>query len=306
MPLTGIDGVAFGVEDLAAAQRFLIDWGLRDDGSNDHLVRYLTRDGTEVIARGKDDPSLPAPFQTGPTLREVIWGVEKPADLQMLAAKLEIPWIPGDEEPLRLVDPDGLSHAFRVTRRMPILADPQDVNGPGVVRRVDTRATIYDCARPISVGHVVLFVDNLQASLDFFIGRLGFVVSDSYPGHAAFLRARTPGSHHDLFVLARPGNPGLNHVAFTVSNIHEVFGGGMAMMRHGWETDLGPGRHPISSAYFWYMRSPFGGSFEYYADDDYCTEAWEAREFERKPELFAEWAISGGIDGNTRRQVRAA
>lgn len=306
MPLTGIDAVVFGVEDLTAARRFLIDWGLRDDGGDDHNARYLTRDGTEVIAREKNDPCLPPPIQTGPTLREVVWGVEEPADLQRLAAALGNPLAAGADAPLRLVDPDGLSHAFRVTRRVPVLADPQDVNGPGVVRRVDTRATIYDRARPISVGHVVLFVDNLQASLDFFVHRLGFVVSDSYPGHAAFLRARTPGSHHDLFVLARPGNPGLNHVAFTVSNIHEVFGGGMAMMRHGWETDLGPGRHPISSAYFWYMRSPFGGSFEYYADDDYCTEAWEAREFERKPELFAEWAISGGIDGNTRRQVRAA
>lgn len=306
MPLTGIDAVAFGVEDLAVARRFLIDWGLRDDGGDHHNARYLTRDGTEVIAREKDDPCLPPPIQAGPTLREVVWGVDDPADLQRLAATLGIPLAAGADEPLRLVDPDGLSHAFRVTRRVPVLADPQDVNGPGVVRRVDTRATIYDRARPISVGHVVLFVDNLRASLDFFVNRLGFVVSDSYPGHAAFLRARTPGSHHDLFVLARPGNPGLNHVAFTVSNIHEVFGGGMAMMRHGWETDLGPGRHPISSAYFWYMRSPFGGSFEYYADDDYCTEAWEAREFERKPELFAEWAISGGIDGNTRRQVRAA
>lgn len=306
MPLTGIDAVAFGVEDLAVARRFLIDWGLRDDGGDHHNARYLTRDGTEVIAREKDDPCLPPPIQAGPTLREVVWGVDDPADLQRLAAALGIPLAAGADEPLRLVDPDGLSHAFRVTRRVPVLADPQDVNGPGVVRRVDTRATIYDRARPISVGHVVLFVDNLRASLDFFVNRLGFVVSDSYPGHAAFLRARTPGSHHDLFVLTRPGNPGLNHVAFTVSNIHEVFGGGMAMMRHGWETDLGPGRHPISSAYFWYMRSPFGGSFEYYADDDYCTEAWEAREFERKPELFAEWAISGGIDGNTRRQVRAA
>ena len=67
------------------------------------------------------------------------------------------------------------------------------------------------------------------ATSDFFVRRLGFVVSDSYPGHAAFLRARTPGSHHDAFILSRPGRPGLNHVAFTVSNIHEVFGGGLAI-----------------------------------------------------------------------------
>lgn len=90
MPLTGIDAVVFGVEDLTAARRFLIDWGLRDDGGDDHNARYLTRDGTEVIAREKDDPCLPPPIQTGPTLREVVWGVEEPADLQRLAAALGI------------------------------------------------------------------------------------------------------------------------------------------------------------------------------------------------------------------------
>jgi len=205
-----------------------------------------------------------------------------------------------------VVDPNGLSHAFRKTQRRAVVADPQDVNGPGNIRRVDERAPIYTQARPISIGHVVLFVDDLAAMLDFFVRRLGFAISDTYPGHAAFLRSRTPGSHHDAFILSRPGRAGLNHVAFTVSNIHEVFGGGLAMSRKGWETDIGPGRHPISSAYFWYFKGPFGGSLEYYADDDWCTAAWRPREFERKPELFAEWAIAGGIDGNTRRQLRAA
>ena len=237
-------------------------------------------------------------MQDGPTLREVVWGVADEDELTALSIRLG--------GLASIVDPNGLVHGFRVTRRVPVQADPQDVNGPGVVRRVDARSPIYDRARPISIGHIVLFVDDLEAMLAFFTDRLGFTVSDSYPGHAAFLRARTPGPHHDAFILRRPGNPGLNHVAFTVSNIHEVFGGGLAMSRRGWETDIGPGRHPISSAYFWYFKSPFGGSLEYYADDDWCTNAWEPREFERKPELFAEWAIAGGIDGNTRRQARAA
>ena len=30
--------------------------------------------------------------------------------------------------------------------------------------------------------------------------------------------------------------------------------------------------------------------------------AWKPREFESKPENFAEWAILGGIDGVSRRQ----
>ena len=41
---------------------------------------------------------------------------------------------------------------------------------------------------------------------------------------------------------------------------------------------------------------------EYYADEDFLTENWNPRSFERKPELFAEWAVSGGLDGHSRRQ----
>jgi catechol 2,3-dioxygenase-like lactoylglutathione lyase family enzyme len=304
--LTGIDRIVFGVEDLKIAQRFLSDWGLTDSGSRNDVLNYETRDGTEVAVRYWHDPVLPPAMESGSTLREVVWGVTGVEALTEVAERLGAAGPVDAQDVLRVADPNGLSHAFRTTRRCPVVADPQDVNGPGLIRRVDQRAPFYEQARPISIGHIVLFVHDLAAMLDFFQRRLGFVISDSYPGYAAFLRARTPGSHHDAFILSRPGRPGLNHVAFTVSNIHEVFGGGLAMSRKGWETDIGPGRHPISSAYFWYFKSPFGGSLEYYADDDWCTEAWQPREFERKPEVFAEWAIAGGINGNTRRQTRAA
>lgn len=305
MSLTGIDRIVFGVEDLKLARRFLDDWGLVDAGSSEQALVYATRDGSEVIVRHRLDPTLPPAMERGSTLREISWGVTDDAALGDIARRLGVSASSDAGGELRTADPNGMSHVFCLTRRRAVAADPQDVNGPGVIRRVDRRGQIYERARPISIGHAVLFVDDLAATLDFFQGTLGFAVSDSYPGYAAFLRAKTPGSHHDAFVLSRPGRPGLNHVAFTVSNIHEVFGGGLAMSRKGWETDIGPGRHPISSAYFWYFKSPFGGSLEYYADDDWCTEAWQPREFERKPEVFAEWAIAGGIDGNTRRQARA-
>ena len=117
------------------------------------------------------------------------------------------------------------------------------------------------------------------------------------------MRCQQVGGHHNTFILNRPGKPGINHVAFTVSDIHEVIGGGIAMSKKGWKTEIGPGRHPISSAYFWYFENPLAAPLEYYADEDYCTEDWKPSTFERKPELFAEWAIIGGIDGKTRRQA---
>jgi catechol-2,3-dioxygenase len=152
------------------------------------------------------------------------------------------------------------------------------------------------------VGHVVFFVADLAAT-EAFYASLGFVTSDRYPQRGAFMRCAPRGGHHDLFLLRTPdAKRGLNHVAFTVRDIHEVFGGGLHISRSGWETQLGPGRHPISSAYFWYFRNPAGGLIEYYADEDELTEAWQARDFEPGPTVFAEWAIEGGIDGRTRRQ----
>ena len=119
-------------------------------------------------------------------------------------------------------------------------------------------------------------------------------------------RRAPEGGHHNLFLMQTPDRRrGLNHVAFTVRDLHEVFGGGLHVGRCGWRTQIGPGRHPISSAYFWYVHNPAGGLAEYYADEDYCTADWKAQAWERAPERFAEWAIDGGIDGTTRRQARA-
>jgi len=43
-------------------------------------------------------------------------------------------------------------------------------------------------------------------------------------------------------------------------------------------------------------RATFG------TDEDVLTENWKPRDFEPGPTVFAEWAVAGGIDGNTRRQ----
>jgi hypothetical protein len=78
------------------------------------------------------------------------------------------------------------------------------------------------------------------------------------------------------------------------------------MSRAGWKTQLGPGRHPISSAYFWYFECPVGALVEYNADEDHLTADWQPREFSPGPTVFAEWAIDGGLDGHTRRQPKVA
>ena len=304
MALMGIDAVVFGVANLAEARRFLDDWGVRRLSADDDRLVYETRDGAQVIVRPIDAPDLPPPIEPGNTVREVIWGAADAAELQATLDRIGNTQ-PGADGLSRVTDPNGLSLAFRVSQRRPLVVKPTGVNAPGSHGRVDQRSPVHDHADPIQIGHVVLFASDFAAMRSFYLDRIGLILSDEYPGHGAFLRCQARGEHHNLFILNRLGKPGVNHVAFTVADIHEVIGGGIAMGRKGWKTEIGPGRHPISSAYFWYFHNPLGAPVEYYADDDYCTEAWQPSQFVRKPELFAEWAIAGGIDATTRRQTVA-
>jgi catechol 2,3-dioxygenase-like lactoylglutathione lyase family enzyme len=307
MALKGIDGIVFGVTDMAAARRFLDDWGLTEISVDDERLVYLTRDKTEVTVRPYDAGDLPPAIESGNTVREVVWGAENEYELEKTLSRFRNfeSFRTGVDGLPRVTDPNGLTLAFRVSKRVPITATPTLPNAPGVHNRINQRSPVISQAHPVNIGHVVVFAADFAAMRAFYTEILGFVISDEYPGHGAFTRCQEVGDHHNLFMLNRPGRAGINHVAFTVTDIHEVIGGGIAMSRKGWKTEIGPGRHPISSAYFWYFENPLGAPVEYYADEDYCTADWKPGSFERKPELFAEWAIAGGIDGETRRQIVA-
>ena len=80
------------------------------------------------------------------------------------------------------------------------------------------------------IGHVALFVDDLERALRFYVDVLGFQISDLYqedmmPGGAAFIRLNT--NHHGiaLFKATQDHVPGagLHHMAFAVGSLDEVF-----------------------------------------------------------------------------------
>jgi catechol 2,3-dioxygenase-like lactoylglutathione lyase family enzyme len=307
MPVLGIDEVTFGAADLAKCRQFFLDWGLAlKDEAADELV-FESMNGCRVIVAQSDKPGLPPGVEPDPTLREVVWGVSDAQALAGYRAKLENqPGFVASADRVGCTDPNGLAIRLQVTRKHAIDIDCAATNTWGARHRKDKASPQYERATPIEVGHVVFFTDNLHAATAFYEQNLGFVLSDRYPDRGSFLRCAPEGGHHDLFLLQTPQpRRGLNHVAFAVRDVHEVFGGGMHMSRCGWDTELGPGRHPISSAIFWYFTSPAGGLVEYYTDEDELTAAWQPREFTPGPTVFAEWAIKGGIDGHTRRQLNA-
>jgi len=311
MSVLGIDQITYAADDLPTCRTFFQDWGLAlQSESADELV-FECLNGCRVLVASLAKPGLPPAMEEGPTLREVVWGVQSNADLDRYAAAIkDAPgFIDAEVDGARrigCIDPNGLAVRLQVTRKRDIEVDCGAMNTWSTKARINQPAPIYERATPIEVGHVVFFTNDVAATSAFYRDHFGFVSSDSYPNRGAFMRCAPDGGHHDLFLLQLPsGKRGLNHVAFTVRDIHEVFGGGLHFSRQGWDTQLGPGRHPVSSAYFWYFKNPAGGLIEYYADEDQLTADWQPREFEPGPTVFAEWAVDGGLDGNTRRQKNA-
>jgi catechol 2,3-dioxygenase-like lactoylglutathione lyase family enzyme len=303
--IEGIQGITFSTDRWEETARFYADWGLAKVAISDDLQQWQTMNGAHVNVVRPNAPQYPKPIEEGPTLREVVWAVHSSDDLNGLAKKLSPATGFSDQRQSGFIsaqDPMGLQMKFVVNQKktLDILGTPS--NPWGLPSRIDTASPIYAKAEPIEIGHVVLFTTQLDA-MEHFYAALGFITSDRYPGRGVFMRCAADGGHHDLFLLQIPGKAqGLNHIAFTVRDIHEVFGGGLNMDRAGWKTQLGPGRHPISSAYFWYFDNPCGGLIEYNADEDHLTGNWQPRQFEPSATMFAEWAVDGGLDGQTRRQ----
>jgi catechol-2,3-dioxygenase len=307
MSILGIDEVTFGAQDIGRCRQFFLDWGLSLVEESATRLVFASLNDCRVIVAHSDTPGLPPGIEADPTLREVVWGVASEADLAKYAAALQTQadFVQHGQR-IGCTDPCGLSVRLQVSQKKTLDLDCAQLNTWSARPRVNQSSQAYDRAQPIEVGHVVFFVKELEKVSAFYQTLLGFVVSDRYPGRGHFLRCAPRGGHHDLFLLQLPeARNGLNHVAFTVRDVHEVFGGGLHMSRCGWDTELGPGRHPISSAIFWYFVSPAGALVEYYSDEDELTEDWQAREFTPGPTVFAEWAVKGGIDGTTRRQKDA-
>ena len=119
MNVTNLDSVVFGVTDLPACRRFWTDFGLAESTAADGSTVFSCKNGSSVVLRDANDPTLPQPNEPGATQREAIFGVKSAADLHAIAAELE------RDRPVR-VDADGTVHAadplgfgiaFRVAQR---------------------------------------------------------------------------------------------------------------------------------------------------------------------------------------------
>jgi len=307
MDFTGIESVHFGSADMALSRRFFSDWGLTKISHSAKLLSFQTGNGAEVVVRDQHSALLAPALSEGAQFREFVLGVKTQRELDRLAndlARDRSVTVDGDGV-AHSVDDSGIHFGLRLNRRKAI--KPPTVvprNAPGQRLRVDRVSAKYDGAQPWQMGHIVFFVPDTGEAERFYRQRLGFHLSDRYVGGAGvFLRWAQRSEHHNLFLLKSPtGKSALHHLAFEVRDQHEVFGGGLAFSKRGWPTQVGPGRHPISSAYFWYFQNPMGGGIEYFCDPDFVTEKWKPHQY--RVNRFSEWHLPQGIvqidDGKMR------
>ena len=126
-----------------------------------------------------------------------------------------------------------------------------------------------DETRPIPVqrlNHAVLYVRDVDRSVDFYARAFGFEAVDTLAGRAAFLRADGSDNHHDLGLFAvgagAPSPPagavGLYHLAWQVASIHDLAAGRRTLEALG--ALVGQSDHGATKSL--YGHDPDGNEFE--------------------------------------------
>jgi catechol 2,3-dioxygenase-like lactoylglutathione lyase family enzyme len=179
---------------------------------------------------------------------------------------------------LWVTDPHGMTIHLSERPADPELtaaASPFEVNGPGRVVRERRSAVLplssYFPARPLRLGHVLMFSPNVPQSVAFVTGALGMGLADRAEDVIAFTCARSNSDHH-VVAFGKSEGVGFHHASFQVYDPDEVGRGGRALLAKAGRGDWGFGRHTIGSNFFHYIQDPWSSWFEYYSDMDHIDD----------------------------------
>lgn len=125
------------------------------------------------------------------------------------------------------------------------------------------------------LGHVVLYVTNVEKMANFYRDTLGFREVDRKPGMALFSSGRT---HHELLLLEIGGapkhknspEPGLYHIGFKIGDGPEVLKAVYTELQGKGITIIGTADHFVTHSL--YVLDPDGNELELYAD---VSEEWK-------------------------------
>ena len=270
--IEGILNVELGVANVGLSEKFLLDFGLvQSNGYN-----FSTLNNSSITLTQSSSLSIGS----------ITWAIDKSATVeeffQAYRDKFKFQY---SEESIECKDPSGIKLIFTKNFKREILKKGRSLNSWNDISRIDNPIPKIQDVNPIEIGHVVIETDNIE-DCEKFYKNLGFVVSDRLKGRGVFLRCKSNSGHHDLF-LVDSEKVKLNHIAFTMTDLYELLAAGQSLDSKGWNIKYGPGRHNISSAFFWYFDSPLGPMFEYSSNEDYLTDKWIPREIPMEKNLLS-------------------
>ncbi len=147
----------------------------------------------------------------------------------------------------------------------------------------------------LGMGHVVLFVDDVDAALDFYVGTLGFKRSDymNFGGGTGIHFLRCTPRHHTIALLKVGAPAGLQHLMFEMKTLDQV---GLALDRalaRDVSIRSGLGRHRNDRTFSFYMEGPAGFDVEIgwdglLVDDD----DWVEHEFTGDGDLWGHHGLT--------------
>lgn len=281
MPLHGLAEITLGVPNVKDTRAFYCDFGLTESTSG----TFATLDGGDqlrVTAR---------PFRQ---LVEFVVAADDPDDVERIrraATAKGMPVTDHDDGGISIVEPiAGIRARVSVRRRITVTPyESPGTNTPGHTARSNDRspAIVAKGARPRRLGHVLYGTPDIEASIAFLTGVLGFRLSDQSPGIIAFLRCSP--DHHNV-ALAKSPVAFFHHSSWQVNDIDEIGNGGQHLLtRYADASVWGVGRHFLGSNLFWYLRDPAGNYAEYYSDLDQIDDddVWVAKDWEPDKSLYA-------------------
>lgn len=174
------------------------------------------------------------------------------------------------------------------------------------------RNTPLEASRPPfqlgKIGHVALYVADIERSSRWYQEVLGFEVSDEYgeammPGGAAFLRCNP--DHHGIALFKateqNPAGAGLHHLAFEVATLDDVVRARTHLRRHDVKIDF-DGRRRAGVQIAVEFRDPDNHRLEIYWGIDQIGPGEQARPaHEWKGALSLEAAIADPVKGQDTR-----
>ncbi|MFD7872627.1 VOC family protein [Streptomyces sp. NPDC059766] len=299
MGIQRIESVTYSIDDLDECARFFDDFGLfLLERTGEHAV-FETLTGQTLHLDTDPGTLLPPPVESGPTLREVVWGVDTAGELERLVAAV------AKDRPVResadgvhhSVDESGFGVGLTLARPRPAAVEPRPANALGSVHRWNTALEPITRVRPQRMCHVALNIPKhgKDEAVAFYTGRLGFRPTDVVEPMGVFMQAPGDDDQHTMLLCHRPDKAGVNHIAYEVPGFDDVIEGGNHMIDHGWREARRLGRHTVGSNVFRFLHAPCGGRVEYAADMDRVDDTYETQVHRTTPPHHI-WALRTNRD----------